>query len=121
MDLMRFLDILIVVLFMLTVAGCIAAVTVIFVFKNKKSIEQMEWEEPSVKPQKILKAKSRSVLTKTELEELLFELEREKRTVTLGFSRMTDIHKEAAKARVQKIEARLQHVRTQLAASPQTQ
>jgi flagellar basal body-associated protein FliL len=117
MDLMVFLDILIIVLLMLTIAGFIAAVMAISLIRDKKSVEQPEEEAPLVEPPKTLKVKPRSILTREELEELLFELEREKRTVTLGFSTMTDTHREVARARVQKIEGRLQHIRAQLAAS----
>jgi hypothetical protein len=111
MDYTMFLNILLNILFLFSAAGLVAGITLIIV-KPKKSAYQLEISEEPKKPSK---PKVLSALTKNELEELLFELEREKRTVTLGFSTMTDIHKEAAKARVQKIEAKLHYVRSQLA------
>jgi hypothetical protein len=54
------------------------------------------------------------ILTKADLEELLFELEREKRSVAFGFNNMSSTHKEAASLRRRKIEERIQQVRSQL-------
>ena len=114
MDHTMFLEVLLNILFALSTAGLAAGITLIII-KRKESSDYVEEATFTQEPKKSSKTNSLSILTKNELEELLFELEREKRTVTLGFSTMTDIHKEAAKARVQKIEAKLHYVRSQLA------
>ena len=111
-----FLDVLLNILFVLSTAGLAAGITLLII-KRQQASDYVPEASLTGEPKKSSKSITLSILTKGELEELLFELEREKRTVTLGFSTMTDTHKEAAKARVQKIEAKLQYVRSQLANS----
>lgn len=114
MDYTQFLDILILILFLLIAAGFFGAIKVFLVIKNKRTSIEPEKEKVSEGSRKTLKANRQGTLKRNKLMELLSELEREKRTAAFGFISMTNTHQEVAKARLRKIEANLNYVRAQL-------
>ena len=103
----KFFDILINSLFLLIALGI--AVGNIIISRRLKG------ELPEALTSEIITTEfatdSRSIRTKREMDELLFQMEKEKRAISLGFNNMSPTHKEFVRNRMQKIEERIQGIK----------
>ncbi len=112
----KFFDILINSLFLLIALGIAVAVAKMLIAVGNIIISRrLKGELPEALTSEIITTEfatdSRSIRTKREMDELLFQMEKEKRAISLGFNNMSPTHKEFVRNRMQKIEERIQGIK----------
>jgi hypothetical protein len=106
----KFLGILINILFLLLGAGVIWIIVAIFSTSSKNINSGNQKEElPEIQTEEL--DFNSTALAKSEIEETLSHLEKEKRAIALGYNNMSPTHKEATKARIKRIEEKIEELR----------